>query len=298
VEHADNHRDAVLIVNTQSRRGQQLYAQAKHQIIRRGIRLSESYPVRDASRIPAVVTEAITQGHRFIILGGGDGTVSSSVSSFAHRDVALGLLPMGTANNFARANGIPLDLDAAVEALVSGTVVKVDLGRVDQTYFTNAVSIGITSAIHRGSSDPLKRHLGRVGYMLAAARQLAACKPFDCRLVVDDATVDVSALDVRIANGPFQGGLRVVDEARVDSGNLVVRVIRAGSAWSLGRVWLRTGMGRADDPALVQTIRARQIEVSTKPRQHVSVDGEVVTQAPVKVDIVPGALRLIVPRSD
>jgi YegS/Rv2252/BmrU family lipid kinase len=298
VEHTGNHRDAILIVNTQSRRGQQLYGQAKHEIIRRGIKLSESYPVRDASRIPAVVAEAIAQGHRFIILGGGDGTVSSSVSSLAHRDVVLGLLPMGTANNFARANGIPLDLEAAVEALVSGNVVRVDLGRVDQTYFTNAVSIGITSAIHRGSPDPLKRHLGRVGYMLAAAKQLAACKPFTCRLVLDGTRVETSALDVRIANGQFQGGLRVVTEASVSSGDLVVRVIKAGSKWNLGRVWLRAGLGKADDPALVQTVEAHEIEVETRPRQHVSVDGEVVAQTPVRVCAVPAALSLVVPASD
>lgn len=287
-------QDAVLVVNTQSRRGQQLYAQAKSEIARRGINLSESYPVRDASRVPAVVAEAVAQGRRFIIVGGGDGTISSVVSSFANQDVVLGLLPMGTANNFARANGIPLDLAAAIEVLSTGKVAQVDLGRVDQTYFTNAVSIGITSSIHRGSPDLLKRRLGRVGYLLAAARQFSSCQSFDCRLVLDGAHKEMSALDVRIANGPFQGGRRVVTEADVGSGDLVVRVVTGSSKWNLGRAWLRNGMGRADNPALVQTFRAREIEVAAKPRQHVSVDGEVVTQTPVRVCIVPAALRLMV----
>jgi YegS/Rv2252/BmrU family lipid kinase len=298
VEQARIRRDAVLIVNTQSRRGQRLYATAKQDIARRGIRLAESYPVRDASRLPAVVAEAVAQGYRFLIVGGGDGTVSSAVSSLAHQDVVLGLLPLGTANNFARANGIPLDLAAAIEVLASGKVVQVDLGQVDQTSFTNAVSIGITSAIHRGSRDQVKRRLGRVGYLLAAARQLAACQPFECRLLLDDTPVTLSALDVRIANGPFQGGVRVVEEASLDSGDLVVRVIKAGSRWNLGRVWLSAGMGQGNNPARVQTFRAKTIEISAEPRQHVSVDGEVVTQTPVRVRVVPGALRLMVPDTD
>lgn len=293
-------RDAVLIVNTQSRRGRRLYADAKRAIAGRGIRLVESYPVHDASRLPAVVAEAVTKGHRFIIIGGGDGTVSSAVSSLTRcagteGGVVLGLLPMGTANNFARANAIPLDLGGAIEVLAAGTVARVDLGRVDRTAFTNAVSIGLTGAIHRGSPDPLKRHLGRLGYLLAAARQTAAFRPFRGRLVLDGTAVEVSALDVRIANGPFQGGLRVMKDLRVDSGDLAVRVITATSGWQLARVWLRSWMGRPDHPALVRTFRAREIEVSAAPGQHVSVDGEVVTRTPVRIGVVPAALRLMVP---
>jgi YegS/Rv2252/BmrU family lipid kinase len=300
VARTGNHRDAVLIVNTQSRRGRQLYAEAKHAILRRGIKLAESYPVHDASRIPAVVAEAVAKGHRFIVIGGGDGTVSSAVSSLAdcdgaERDVVLGLLPMGTANNFARANRIPLDLEAAIEVIASGRVARVDLGRVDRTCFTNAVTIGVTGAIHRASPHGLKRRLGRLGYLLAAARQAAAFKPFACRLVLDGTVVEIDALDVRIANGPFQGGVRVVRELSVDSGDLAVRVIAARSAWDLGRVWMRSWMGRSDDPALVRMFRAREVEISAAPGQHVSVDGEVVTRTPVRIAVVPGVLRLMVP---
>jgi YegS/Rv2252/BmrU family lipid kinase len=297
VEPSRSRPDAVLIVNTQSRRGERLYATAKREIARRGITLSESYPVRDASRIPAVVAEAVGQGHRFIVVGGGDGTVSSAVASLADRDVMLGLLPMGTANNFARANGIPLDLAGAVQVLASGRIAEVDLGRVEQTAFTNAVSIGITSAIHRGSPDQLKRHLGRVGYMLAAARQFTSFRPFRCRLILDGTPVETDAIDIRIANGPFQGGLRVMEEAKVDSGDLAIRVIKARSPWTLARVLTGAGMGRTD-PHLVATYRAREIEISAAPPQDVSVDGEVVTRTPVRIRVDQGALRLLVPGSE
>jgi YegS/Rv2252/BmrU family lipid kinase len=288
-------RDAVLIVNTQSRQGQMLYSEAKSELGRKGIRLTATYPVRDASRLASVVTEAVQDGHRFLIVGGGDGSISSVARIFAGQDLVLGLLPMGTANNFARANGIPLDLSAAVEVLASGRIARVDLGRIEETYFTNAVSIGITSAVHRGSPDPLKRYLGRIGYLVTAVRTVATSQPFECTLVLDGTPVELLAYDVRVANGPFQGGLCSVDAARVDSGDLAVRVIKGPSRLNIGRVWARIGMRRPPDPATVQIFRASTVEITTTPQQYVSVDGEVLTRTPTRISVAPGALQVVVP---
>jgi YegS/Rv2252/BmrU family lipid kinase len=290
--------EAALVVNTQSRRGQKLYAPAKQELSRLGINLTEAYPVRDASRITAVVDEAISKGFRFIIVGGGDGTISSIMSSFATRDVCLGLLPMGTANNFARANGIPLDLKAAAEVIASGRIARVDLGQVDGKYFTNAVSIGLTSAIHRGSPDRIKRMLGRIGYLLIAGQRFVQHQAFRCDLRIDDRAIQVEALDVRIANGPFQGGMRILDEASVVSGDLIVRIIKGPTKWAIGRTWRNAILGKKDDPASVLVLRGHEIEISTTPAQYVSVDGEVLAQTPAQVSVIPGALQVIVPRPE
>jgi len=288
--------EAALVVNTQSRRGQRLYGKAKSELARRGIPVRDSFPVRDASRLSAVVQEVLAQGYRFMIVGGGDGTVSSVASVLADRNIRLGLLPMGTANNFARANRIPLALSAAVEVLASGREASVDLGRIDGVCFTNAVSVGISSAVHRGSPDPLKRHFGRVGYLMAAAREVAAFRGFACRLRLDGVLHETAALDVRIANGPFQGGLRVVEGAGVESGDLAVRVIKGPSKWAYAGAWARFATGRRADPGAIETFRARDIEIDTDPPQFVSVDGEVMRRTPARVTIVPAALRLMVPR--
>jgi YegS/Rv2252/BmrU family lipid kinase len=289
------HSEAVLVINTQSRRGQRLYTKAKQELERQGIGLAAAYPVRDASRIVTVVEDVIAKGHKFIIVGGGDGTISSVVSLFAHTDLLLGLLPTGTANNFARANRIPLDLKGSVAVLAKGRVKKVDLGHINETYFTNAVSIGVTSAIHRSSPDQMKRYLGRTGYLMVALGRLASYHSFHSRLNLDGAIIEAHALDIRIANGPFHGGLQAVEGASVESGELVVRIIKGPSKWALGHVWMRIALGRRIDPSLVQTHRACQIEISTEPGQFVSVDGEVVTKTPVQVSVAPAALNLLVP---
>ncbi len=291
-------REAVLVVNTQSRRGERSYARAKRELRDQGVRLAAAYPVRDASRIPAVVEGIVAEGCRFVIVGGGDGTISSVMSSFAGQDICLGLLPMGTANNFARANGIPLDLEAAAKVIATGRIARVDLGEVDGKPFTNAVSIGLTSAIHRGSPDGIKRVLGRLGYLVVAARRFAQSRAFRCRLIVDGEAFEMEALDVRVANGPFQGGIRIVDEASVESGELAVRIVTGPSKWALGRAWGASVFGRPAAAHSVRTLRGRNIEISASPTQFVSVDGEVITQTPVRIAVMPAALQIIVPEAE
>jgi diacylglycerol kinase family enzyme len=112
-------RKAALVVNTKSERGQRFHQEAERELQGAGFDITP-YPVPDPARLSEVVVEAIEQGHRFIIAGGGDGTISAVAGSLAYRDVALGILPMGTANNFARGNAIPLELEPAVALLVAG----------------------------------------------------------------------------------------------------------------------------------------------------------------------------------
>ncbi len=110
-------RRAVLVVNARSRRGARYYSEAKRRLVEKGWTLDAAYPVHRPERLPEIVRQAISQGHKFIIIGGGDGTISSVVDHFAYTDVVFGILPLGTANSFARHLSIPLQLDAAVDVL-------------------------------------------------------------------------------------------------------------------------------------------------------------------------------------
>ena len=110
-------RRAVLVVNTRSRHGARAYSEAKRLLAEGGIALDAAYPVRNAERLHAIVREEIAKGRKFIILGGGDGTISSVVDHFAYASVVFGVLPLGTANSFARTLGIPLDLAGAIDVV-------------------------------------------------------------------------------------------------------------------------------------------------------------------------------------
>jgi YegS/Rv2252/BmrU family lipid kinase len=291
-------RRAVLVVNTRSRSGRDLYDHAKRLLTRNGLRLDAAYPVRDAARLPEIVQGAIGQGHKLIIVGGGDGTLSSVVDHFAYREAVLGILPLGTANSFARALGIPLDLAGAAEILTGGgKVADVDLGRINDDYFANTAAIGLPALVGRSLPHTLKRYLGKAGYILTGAALFLRHKPF--RVVMTEGRRQIAyfedALDILIANGPYQGGVKVADEAHPESRDLVIRIVKGPSRSNLLKTWLRPGLNhRASD--FTEIIRASDVMIETDPPYYVSIDGEVATQTPVRVSVARQALLLMVPR--
>ena len=111
--------------------------------------------------------EEIAKGRKFIILGGGDGTISSVVDHFAYASVVFGVLPLGTANSFARTLGIPLDLAGAIDVLVNGKVANIDLAKINEDYFANGSSIGMPAIVGRATPHSLKKWLGRGAYGLS-----------------------------------------------------------------------------------------------------------------------------------
>jgi YegS/Rv2252/BmrU family lipid kinase len=287
-------REGVLVVNTQSRRGHRLYGAAKHLLTARGFTLT-TYAVNHPERLPGIVSDAIDRGHRLVIVGGGDGTISSVVDRFASRDTVLGLLPLGTANSFARALGIPLTVEAAVEAIVSGKVVDVDLGRIDGAYFANAAAIGLPASIARHMPRLLKRWLGRAGYLLVACFRLLRHRAFDCEVEIDADRHRFTAWGVRVANGQYQGGVRVADEASVESHDLVVQAIEARTRWSVVRFWANALLGMPTRTEDVLVFRGHEVTIATTPRQYVSVDGEVAARTPVHASVARDALLVLVP---
>ena len=129
------------------------------------------------------------------------------------------ILPLGTANSFARTLGIGDDLDDAVEVIANGRRRTIDLGRIDDDYFANAAAIGLSPLIADTVPHGLKRWLGMAGYLIWAMLVAFKYRPFRMRLTLDDGeTVERWATEVRIANGSHHGGVELVEHAAVDSG--------------------------------------------------------------------------------
>src|SRR5919199_699736 len=181
-------RGAALIVNTRSRSGERVYFEAIDRLEEMGVRLGATYPVRDPVRLPETVREVLHEGsgHRLLILGGGDGSVSSVVDFLAHRDVVLGLLPLGTANDFARTLGLPADSEKACKTIAGGKVVDVDLGLAGDSYYVNVASVGLGVEATQALSPWLKKGAGPLAYPVAAVRAFLSHKPFSARLTFPD----------------------------------------------------------------------------------------------------------------
>ena len=140
-------KTATLIVNAQSRRGRELFAQAKSLLEERGVLLDACHALDSPAKLQPTVKQAVEAGSKMIIVGGGDGSLSSSVDLLVGKACVFALLPLGTANSFARSTGIPLDLAGAVDVIANGRRGTIDLGMIDDDYFCNVAAIGLAPLI-------------------------------------------------------------------------------------------------------------------------------------------------------
>jgi len=288
-------RSAVLIVNTHSRRGQQFFFAAVDELTKQGISVVASYPVRYPERLPEVVQEAVKHKHKLIIVGGGDGTISSVVDFFAYKDVVLGILPFGTVNSFVRTLGIPLDLKRAVEVIVSGKVLEVDLGKVDHDYFSNVVAIGLAAKIARYISRRLKKYTGILAYGLMGIWTLFFHRPFECRLTMNDKVFKFNTHQVVIANGGYFGITPLAQNATADDRELIVFVIDTPSRWHTLKLWIAFLLRKTAAFSQARFFRTKEVILEATPPQSVEVDGEIAMETPVHISLAPEALKVIVP---
>jgi diacylglycerol kinase family enzyme len=152
---------AALVVNTRSRNGERAFFLAIDRLQELDIQLGATYAIRDPTRLPETVREILDDGYEFLILGGGDGSVSSVVDFLANREVVFGLLPLGTANDFARTLEIPEDIEGACQAIARGKIVDVDLGLASGNYYASVASVGLGVEATQALSPWLKKAPGR-----------------------------------------------------------------------------------------------------------------------------------------
>jgi diacylglycerol kinase (ATP) len=292
---------AALIVNTRSRSGERTFFRALDRLQELGISLCVTYAIRDPTRLPETVREILDSGYRLLILGGGDGTVSSVVDFLANRDTVLGLLPLGTANDFARTLEIPQDIEDACLTIAEGKVVDVDLGLAGDNYYVNVASVGLGVEATRALSPWLKKSAGPLAYPVAAVRAFIRHEPFSARLTFPDGDHEPAEygrlLQVAVGNGRFYGGGMVVaPESGIDDRTLDIYAIELGRQRDLLGVarYLRSGDFIKMDN--VHHFRTSRVRLETEPDLPINIDGELVTRTPQNFSVVQNVLNVLVPR--
>jgi YegS/Rv2252/BmrU family lipid kinase len=291
-------REAALIVNAKARKGQDLFDQAKTKLEAAGVTLLSAQAVEDPTEMNDRVRQAVADGAPMIIVGGGDGSLSGTVDELVGSDCVFAVLPLGTANSFARTLGLPLDLDGAIAVIATGRRRRIDLGMIGEDYFVNAASLGLSPMIGETVPHNLKRYLGRVGYLLWAVKCSLGFRAF--RLTIDDGAKKESmwSTEVRILNGPFHGGVELSDQADVASGEIVVQAVVGRSHLSLAWDWYAKFFKLRDRNLHTSEFRGGAFEVSTRPIQRVSIDGEVLAKTPIAVKVARKAIDVAVPSAD
>lgn len=233
-----------------------------------------------------------------VLAAGGDGTISLAASLLQGTGKVLAVLPGGNMNFFARSLRIPLDLDAAVEALASGQVRDADVAFANERCFIHEFSLGLHPEMI--AIRDREEYASRIGKIIGSARSLwqVMQRPPRVRVWLDDGegrSRPIAASALAISNNPFSDGhLPYAD--RVDQGILGIYVVRTAKGSEIAALAAGLATGGWADAAPMEQFTAKRLKITHRRPMEAAVDGELVQMpANVEITISPGALKVLAP---
>ncbi len=218
-----------------------------------------------------------------VIVGGGDGTLNAAGPGLLATALPLGVLPMGTANDFARSLGLPLDAAAAADVICGGLTRSIDVGEVNGRTFFNVASVGLAADLAQRLTAEHKRRFGRLSYALSASNVLLEARPFHATLLLGEQKIMVRTMQIAVGNGRFYGGGNIVASgAQIDDGHLNLYSLEFSRVWRMALMVRSFKSGSHGAVREVRTARGASFEVITRRPRPVNADGELVTQTPAR----------------
>lgn len=254
-----------------------------------------------AGAATVVARDAVTRGVNVLIVHGGDGTVNETLNGLARSSTALAVLRGGTANVWAKEIGVPKDPVKAMRLIVGGERRRVDLGRAsafdhEPRYFLLMCGVGLDACIVENVGVRMKRRFGALAYIVAGVRTALGTKPWDAALTIDGETQSTPIFWLLAGNTRSYGGVvRLTHRATLQDGLLDVAIMHRGNALRLLRDGAMVLAARHERSPNIRYVRASAIEISS-PSMPLQLDGEACGETPVRIDCVPAALEVIVPR--
>jgi diacylglycerol kinase family enzyme len=267
---------------------------------------AEILAAADGAQLVELAKGAVRKKPPVIVAGGGDGTINAVASQLAGSGIALGVLPLGTLNHFARDLGVSLDLAQAARDIAAGRTLQVDVGEVNGRVFVNNSSLGLyPHMVHQ--REKLRHRLGGGKWhaMLWASMKVFRRHPFlDVSIDLDGQQKSLRTPFVFVGNNAYvMEGFNIGTRRRLDCGLLSVYLAKRVGRWGLLRLALRALFGRLAQERDFEAAQVASVEIrphrrsqAKRKRLLVSTDGEVsIMETPIAYRIRPRALRVIVP---
>lgn len=261
----------------------------------------EFYETTGQESVPEVVRAALDRGFDLFVAVGGDGTVSGVAGGLVDSHKPLGIIPVGTGNALARDLQIPLNAKKAMRLLVGEhTRRRIDALKVDGSFSVLNVSAGLSAEMMSAIDSPMKRRLGRLAYVWTGVERVFGLRTDRITLVVDGRKHRVRATELMILNSGAVGlaDVRWGRDVRLDDGRMEVYAVRARSLIDLLRsLWNLLFRHSKTDPGTWHATAEDSVIVRTRSPLPLQVDGDVVGETPVEIQMLPASLTIIVPKA-
>lgn len=253
--------------------------------------------------------EAIAEGYRRIIIIGGDGTMNEVVNGIFTQDycnskeVVLGMITVGTGNDWGKMYNIPEDYNTAILAIKAGKTMLQDAGKVtyalnggtEQRYFANIAGMGFdASVVNRTNIQKDHGKSGKASYYTALLRSLSDYQTTNTRVIVNDSEAENDTFSISIGIGKFSGGGMIqTPEAIIDDGLFDITVIKSMTKFEIIKSLKKLFDGSILEHPKIISFKGDQIRIESDPEINLETDGESLGHTPVEFEIIPKSIRAI-----
>lgn len=274
---------------------------ARKTMLERGLRIVGELEIGQLHRLDELLPECSRP--TVVVAAGGDGTVGAVADRLAESHHVLGVIPLGTSNDFARSLGIPVDPTAAANLLADGKIATVDLGRLvapgePVRHFVHAATVGLNVNFAKlATRASLRARLGRLTYLAAASRALRNRPSFDCEIHHAGRTERLRLMQLSVINAPIFGGALglSLEGASPDDRLLDVLAIEDIPTHQLlltAAILLLRSKRRVNG---VRALHVDRLQVHTNEPLEVALDGEIIGSLPGDFEVAGEALRVVTP---
>lgn len=248
-----------------------------------------------------LVSEAICDRVKRLIIAGGDGTVNEAVNALnqfrASERPQLAIIPMGTANDFATATGIPSDIPSAFDLAIKGSAYAVDSVRANDRYFMNVAAAGFGAEVTAETPIELKDFLGGGAYTLTGVVKALGFKPYSGTLTIDKGTFTGEILVGAFCNGRLAGGgQELAPNALIDDGLMDLTLVKSFVATELPQV-IEELKSPAEDGKYVVHTQARWLDIDFPQTLPINLDEEPYRSNQIRFEVVPSSISLVLPEN-
>ncbi|MBK1813969.1 YegS/Rv2252/BmrU family lipid kinase [Clostridium sp. YIM B02505] len=237
----------------------------------------------------------IDEEYYYILVAGGDGTVDSLVNAMKSKniDLPIGILPVGTANDFAKFLDIPSDVGSACKKILDSSPRPVDIGKINDKYFINVASTGLFTDVSQKTDENLKNMIGKLAYYLKGFEQLPNFRKLKVKISSKELEYDGHMYLMLVFNGQTAGNFKLATRADAMDGYLDVIIFKAVSIKDLIPLFIRVIRGEhLDDPKVIY-YKTKEITIETDEDIVTDIDGEKGPGFPLRLECIEGGIKVL-----